>query len=170
VEQIRVTAEMIIRPEPLSREAFLPFGDVLDTEGLSPELINFGNTQKFSSLAEIVVGESGRGQISIYRSRAIDLPFSIEVMERHPLGSQAFYPLHNRPFPVVVAAAGELPTAANLRVFLSNGSQGINIHAGVWHHYQLSLESSSDYLVIDRSGPGNNCDQHPLSPAALLNI
>ena len=161
---------MIIRPEALTREAFLPFGDVLETEGMNPELINFGNTQKFGCLAEIIVAEGGQGQISIYKSKAIDLPFSIEVMERHPLGSQAFYPLHNRPFPVVVTLPGDSPNAANLRVFLSNGSQGINIHAGVWHHYQLSLESSSDYLVIDRSGPGNNCDQHKLSQSSLLSI
>jgi ureidoglycolate lyase len=96
------------------------------------------------------------------------LPFKIRLLERHPLGSQAFYPLHKRPFPVVVALAGDNPGLTDLRVFLSNGRQGVNIHPGVWHHYQLSLEQDSDYIVIDRAGPGDNCDEYQLKEAVLL--
>ena len=92
---------MIIRPEPLTKHAFEPFGDVLETDGVNPELINFGNTQKFGKLAEISVLDGGSVQFSIYRSSAIELPFRIRLVERHPLGSQAFYPLHGRAFPVV---------------------------------------------------------------------
>jgi len=161
---------MIIRPEPLTREAFLPFGDVLETEGVSPELINFGNTQKYADLAQITIADGGQGQVSIYRSQAIELPFKIQVMERHPLGSQAFYPLHERPFPIVVALPGAFPAAGDIRVFISNGRQGVNLHPGVWHHYQLTLGQDSDYLVIDRRGDGDNCQEHRLDEEVLLDI
>ena len=161
---------MIIRPEPLTREAFLPFGDVLDTDGVDPEIINFGNTQKYGDLAEFTFADGGQGQLSIYRSQAIELPFRIQQVERHPLGSQAFYPLHERPFPVVVALAGAFPTAKDIRVFITNGRQGVNLHPGVWHHYQLTLGQESDYLVIDRRGAGDNCQEHRLDEEVLLDI
>ena len=161
---------MIIRPEPLTREAFKPFGDVLETAGINPVSINQGHTQKFADLADITLANEGRAQISIYRSRAIELPFRILMMERHPFGSQAFFPLHDRPFPVVVVSPDSIPGPDSIRVFLSNGRQGVNIHPGVWHHYQLTLDKTSDYLVIDRGGPGNNCDEYQLEQKVILEI
>ena len=160
----------IIRAEPLTREAFLPFGDVLETDGIRPELINSGNTQKYAGLTEISIADNHPGQLSIYLSRAIELPFRIQVMESHPLASQAFYPLHQRPFPVVVAASESVPGPADIRVFLSNGRQGVNLHPGVWHHYQLTLEQDSEYIVIDRAGSGDNYREHRLQDEVLLGL
>lgn len=161
---------MIIRPKPLTGKAFLPFGEVLETEGVDPQLINFGSTQKFGNLAEVTSGDNGFAQLSIYRSSAAELPFRIQLMECHPLGSQAFYPLHHRPFPIVVAKAGKAPGAADIRVFLSNGRQGINLHAGVWHHYQLTLGQDSDYLVVDRGGEGDNYLEHQLNEEVWIDL
>lgn len=154
--------------ESLTPEAFAPFGDVLQTDGESAQLINQGRTQKFADLARVILGEEGRAQVSIYRSSAIALPFNIEMMERHPLASQAFYPLHDRPFPVIVAKADSLPGEHSIQAFLTNGRQGINLHPGVWHHYQLSLEQESDYIVIDRGGSAKNCDEHMLQQAISI--
>ena len=167
---IEILLKLIIRAEPLTKKSFLPFGDVLETEGIDPEMINFGKTQKFGSLAKVTHDDGGFAQLGIYRSAAIALPFRIRLMECHPLGSQAFYPLHHRPFPVVVAKAGDAPEAADIRVFLSNGRQGINLHAGVWHHYQLTLRQDSDYLVVDRGGKGVNCREYPLSEEVWIDL
>lgn len=161
---------MIIRPEPLTKNAFLPFGDVLETDDIDPRIINFGNTQKFGKLAEVTHDDGGFAQISIYRSSAIKLPFRIQLVECHPLGSQAFYPLHHRPFPVVVARAGDVPGVADIRVFLSNGRQGVNLHTGVWHHYQLTLGQDYDYLVVDRGGEGDNYREHRFREELWLDI
>ena len=159
---------MIIRPQPLTSAAFSPFGDVLEAQGVTPKLINQGNTQKFADLATVSMASSDHAQISIYRSCAIDLPFEIEGMERHPLGSQAFFPLHDRPFPVIVALPASSPEAGTIRAFITNGKQGVNILPGVWHHYQLTLEEDSDYIVIDRAGPGDNCDEHHFEQSIIL--
>lgn len=159
---------MIIQPVPLTKDVFLPFGDVLETDDVDSRLINFGNTRKYGGLSQITHDDDGFAQISIYRSRAIHLPFRIQLLECHPLGSQAFYPLHQRPFPVVVAPAGANPAASDICVFLSNGRQGVNLRAGVWHHYQLTLEEDSDYLVIDRGGEGGNYQEHRLQEELWL--
>lgn len=161
---------MIIRPESLTSKAFAAYGQVLESDGVVAEFINQGHTQKYADLAEISSTDGGRAQFSIYRSSAIELPFKIAVMERHPLGSQAFYPLHQRPFPVLVAVPGCTPGAGTIKAFLTNGKQGINIRAGVWHHYQLSLEQESDYIVIDRKGPGDNCDEYHLDDDLFLQL
>ena len=161
---------MIIRPVPLTKDVFSPFGDVLETDEVDPTPINFGNTQKFGGLSQITYDDDGFAQISIYRSRAIELPFRIQLLECHPLGSQAFYPLHQRPFPIVVARACDSPTAKDIRVFISNGRQGVNLRAGAWHHYQLTLGEDSDYLVVDRGGEGDNYREHRLQEELWLQI
>ena len=163
-------AGITIRPQPLTKEAFLPYGDVLETDGINSQLINFGHTHKYGNLAEITINEGGSPQLSIYRSRALELPFRIQLLERHPLGSQAFYPLHDRPFPVVVAAMGEAPGPGAIRVFLTNGRQGVNLHAGVWHHYQLTLGQDSDYLVVDRGGKGDNYQEKRFNKEIWLDL
>ena len=161
---------MIIHPEPLTSEAFKPFGEVLALDAVTAELINAGNTQKFADLAKIDLHDGGRIQVSIYRSSAIELPFRIRLLERHPLGSQLFYPLHNRPFPVVVALPVDTPGPDDIRVFLSNGRQGVNLHTNVWHHYQLTLGQTSDYIVVDRAGPGTNYEEHDLNEEVFLQL
>jgi len=155
--------------EALSAEAFEAFGDVIEAK---PELgtsINYGVTTKFPDLVNLdVAAEGGRPAVHLYECEPLGLPLLIEVMERHPLGSQAFFPLHDRPFLVVVAAAGEAPDASGIRAFITNGQQGINLRRGVWHHYQITLDRRSRYLVVDRQGPGENFDEHRLSQALLI--
>ena len=145
-----------LKPEPLTREAFAPYGEVIEV-GSAQEVreINYGNTQRFHDLAGLDMGE-GKAVVSIFRSAPLPRPIPLKVMEVHPLGSQAFMPLNGRPYLVVVAGQGEFQID-NLRVFLAGPEQGVNYHRGCWHHYSLALDETSDFLVIDRDGPGNNC-------------
>ena len=149
-----------LKLEPLTRTVFAPYGDVIEV-GESNEIIpiNYGMTERHHDLAGVdVEDEGGRAVISIFRTRPIELPFPIKVMERHPLGSQAFMPLTGESYVVVVAPPGDFdPT--QLRAFIASASQGVNYHKGTWHHYCLGLNSSSDFLVIDRGGEGHNCDE-----------
>jgi ureidoglycolate lyase len=156
-------------PRPLTAEAFAPYGQVIEKNDAHAEEINFGNTRKYSDLANFDASdEGGRLSLHLFHSRTIDLPLRVEELERHPLGSQAFIPLHRRPFLVVVAPAGETPGVTNIRSFYSNGQQGVNYHKGTWHHYLINLQEPSDYLIIDRMGPGGNCDFHPLEQALMV--
>jgi ureidoglycolate lyase len=91
-------------------------------------------------------------------------------MERHPLGSQAFIPLHQRPFPIIVSTGSDHPKADSIKAFISNGHQGVNLARGTWHHYQVTLDNAGEYIVIDREGPGDNLDEWKLGEPASLEI
>ncbi|MCS4505064.1 Ureidoglycolate lyase [wastewater metagenome] len=156
--------------EPLTREAFAPFGDVIAADETAESFpINNGTTQRFHDLAAVQLGgDAPRALISIFRGQSFSPPLTVSMLERHPLGSQAFVPLNGRPYLVVVAPPGEQVDPATVRAFLARGDQGVNYHAGVWHHPLLALESTSDFLVVDRGGPGDNCDELTLAQPLQL--
>jgi ureidoglycolate lyase len=157
-----------IRPEPLTAEAFRPFGDVIETTG-AYELINSGTTQKFADLAKIDVSTNGgRACISIYRATPYKFPLTITMLERHPLGTQLFMPLHTEPFLIVVAPAGDKIQPSTVRAFITNGRQGINYDRGTWHHPLISFQDSGDFLVIDRNETADNCDEFVLQNVELI--
>ena len=145
--------------EPLTREAFAPFGDVIELEGARQIPINLGTTIRYHDLARVDVTEAGgRPLVNLFRAQPRVLPFEVTMLERHPLGSQAFVPLTDKPYLVVVAPAGELDPQA-VRAFVTHGWQGVNYAKGVWHHPLIALDVVSDFLVVDRGGEGHNCDE-----------
>ena len=144
--------------EPLTREAFAPFGDVIDTDGAESFPINQGRTERFHALSRVELsGATDWGILSIFRGQPLT-PLEIALMERHPLGSQSFIPMNNVDFLAVVAPPGDFDEAA-VRVFLVKGHQGVTYHAGTWHAPLLPLTADADYLVVDRQGLGRNCDE-----------
>lgn len=152
---------LILRPEPLTQAAFARYGEVIETADRDFFMINNGSTRRYHQLAEVQLsGDQDKAIISIFRATALSTPLQISMMERHPLGSQAFIPLKGRPFLVLVAEPCEQPTPEQLRCFITNGEQGINYSRGVWHHPILCCAAEDDFLVVDRTGPGNNCDEY----------
>ena len=155
--------------EALSAERFAPFGDVISADTAARHFpINGGTTERYHDLADLDAGPDGKLIVSIFRSQPRELPFAVTMLERHPLGSQAFMPLIAQPYLVVVAPAGDAPLPNALRAFLARPGQGINYAPGVWHHPLLALNEICDFLVIDRSGPGNNCDEITLAEPRYL--
>jgi ureidoglycolate lyase len=155
--------------EPLTRSAFSAFGDVIEMEGAEHYPINQGFAERFHDLARIDTStQDGETIISLFRGRPRPVPIEIGFVERHPLGSQAFYPLQNRDWLIVVATAGEAPTRQLLRAFRASGRQGINYARNVWHYPLLVLDRESDFLIIDRKGPGNNLEEAQLAETARL--
>ncbi|SKC74011.1 ureidoglycolate lyase [Burkholderia sp. YR290] len=154
--------------EPLTREAFAPFGDVIELEGAKQIPINLGTTIRYHDLANVdVTDEGGRTLVNLFRGQSRVLPFEITMMERHPLGSQAFIPLNDKPYLVVVAPAGELDES-KIRAFVTSGWQGVNYAKGVWHHPLLALGEVSDFIVVDRGGDGHNLNEQNLRESQWL--
>jgi len=154
---------------PLDREAFREFGDVIETADRKSFAINAGTTRRFDDLAAVDVGDrGGRPLISIFRGTPIPPPIRIAIMERHPLGSQAFVPMERAPFLVVVAPPGEAVAPEDICAFVTNGRQGINYRRGVWHHPLLVLDTETDFLVVDRGGTGENCDAFHFDSATTI--
>jgi ureidoglycolate lyase len=158
-----------LKIELLSKEAFADFGDVIEAADWATHYtINGGNTERYHDLMRIEVDEQGRPIVSIFRGQAREFPFEICMMERHPLGSQCFVPMSGRPYLVAVARKGDDPGVDDLRVFLASAAQGVNYARGVWHHPLLAIDEVSDFLVLDRSGPGNNCEEHFFEHGAVI--
>ncbi|MDB5894790.1 MAG: ureidoglycolate hydrolase [Rhodoferax sp.] len=159
--------------EPLTAEAFRPFGDVIETSDQARHFtINEGYAERYHDLARIdVAAQGGHAILSIFKARPRVLPMQLLLLERHPLGSQAFMPLSQRAYLVVVAPATPMssaPDTAAMRCFRAEAGQGVNYARGTWHHPLIALEADCDFLVVDRGGaPGDhNCDEHPLGPQA----
>ena len=156
-----------LRPGPLTAEAFAPFGDVIETDGSRTHFpINAGMVERFHDLASVDTLEAGgRPGISLFVARPYTLPLAVTALERHPLSSQAFVPLDDRPFLLEVAPAGPEPAAHTLRAFVTNGRQGVNYARGVWHHVLLATGAPQTFVVVDRiGGDGPNCDVSTLPP------
>lgn len=149
-----------LQAQPLTPQAFAPFGEVIFADPAKAMDINYGNTVRFDAVAEASVG-TGKAVISLFRSTPLQ-PLELKIMERHPLGSQAFVPLNGRPYLVVVAPPGDLDPGS-IQAFLAQGDQGVNYAPGVWHHFLLALDEVSDFLVVDRAGPEDNCDEVELA-------
>ena len=103
--------------------------------------------------------DQGKPALSIFKAKPVAFPFSITRMERHPKASQAFIPKRDSKFLVVVAEASETINVNNLRLFITNGRQGINFKRGVWHHFLLTVGSVQEFVVIDRSNPDDNTEE-----------
>ena len=162
VTQTRLTLQ------PLTPEAFAPFGEVIEASSARRHFpINAGTTTRYHALALADVDAAGRVGLSIFRGQAFALPLALRVIERHPLGSQAFVPMSGRPWVVVVGPPGPAPTPDALRAFLCRGDQGVQYARGTWHHPLIALEAESDFLVVDRVGEGHNCDEVALPEGAV---
>ncbi|MBL8894309.1 MAG: ureidoglycolate lyase [Rhizobiales bacterium] len=147
-----------LKPSALTSKAFAPFGDVVAIDSAEHYSINQGFGERYNDLAHIdVAAERGEVNVSIVTAEPRPFPIDIRLMERHPLGSQIFYPLQDRDWLVVVAE--DLSNIASFRAFRATGRQGVNYARNVWHHPLLVFDRKSRFLVIDRKGPGNNLEE-----------
>ena len=147
-----------LKTAPLTAEAFASFGDVLELKAKPDVLINQGLCGRHHDLAKLDFG-GGRAGISLFDAQPYSLPLTVNMVERHPLGSQAFIPMSQTSFLVVVAQdSGGVPDRP--RAFLTAPGQGINLHRNVWHGVLSPLSAPGLFAVVDRIGEGNNLQEH----------
>jgi len=145
--------------QKLTPEEFSPFGDILQTVGEPDKIINAGMCGRFHDLANLdFKGKNARAGISLFRSRARTLPHTLDMMERHPLGSQAFIPMSADPFMVIVAP-DDAGRPGDPVAFLTSPGQGVNYHRNIWHGVLTPLIDNALFAVVDRIGEGNNLEE-----------
>ena len=154
--------------QPLTAKAFAPFGDVLEATGEPDKIINAGLCGRFHDLANLdFTGEDARAGISLFRSKARTLPHTLDMVERHPLGTQAFIPMSADPFMVIVAPDDGGRPGTPL-AFLTNAGQGVNYHRNTWHGVLTPLVDDALFAVVDRIGSGGNLEEHTFDKPWLV--
>jgi ureidoglycolate lyase len=148
-----------IRLEPLTAEAIAPFGDVIEAVGEGSFDFNRGKARRHHDLARTEVTGDGRIGVSIGRAQPYRLPVTLDMVERHPLGSQAFVPMGPDPF-IVVVAPDEGGRPGRPRAFITAPGQGVNYLRNVWHGVLTPLDRDADFLIVDRIGTGVNLEEH----------
>lgn len=150
----------ILSIEPLTRDAFAPFGQVVERDPATLQMINSGTTERYHALAQVeALGTEGRAIISLFRGQARAFPYKVDMMERHPYGSQSFHPLDGHAWLVIVAEDQDGQPGRPM-VFLASGEQGINYRANTWHHPLMALGGTGDFLVVDRLGVEHNLEKY----------
>tara|TARA_B100001996_G_scaffold145284_1_gene110596 strand:- start:81 stop:575 length:495 start_codon:yes stop_codon:yes gene_type:complete len=143
-------------PKEINKENFSKFGDVISINGLKPLNINNGYAKRYDDIANLNTSmEDGKTTISIFSALKRSFPMKIDMMEKHPLGSQAFIPMKETTFLVLVAPEGIKPNIEKIESFIIPKGIGINYKPGTWHFPLISTENMN-FLVVDRNGPGNN--------------
>ncbi len=154
--------------QPLTQEAFAPFGTVIEADPASMRYINGGTTERYHALAEAeAVGEDARVIINLFRGTPRAFPYAVDMMERHPFGSQSFSPLDDRPW-LVVVSEDEGGKPSKPKVFRAGGRQGVNYRRNVWHHPLIAVGAVSDFLVVDRLGGGVNLEEFFLEEPFII--
>jgi len=152
---------------PLTASAFAPFGDVLEAKGEPDKIINQGLCARFHDQAQLDFGADGRAGISVFKAQLRTLPITLDMLERHPDGSQAFLPLDYVSFLVVVALdEGGKPGTPS--AFLTAPGQGVNYHRGTWHGVLTPLAGNGLFAVVDRIGDTANLEEHWLDNTYVI--
>lgn len=148
--------------QPLTPEAFLPFGSVIELGTVAPVTINEGRCQRYTDLAPLEVS-GGRHGLSLFQADLRDLPLKVPLLERHPLGSQCFIPMGQSACVIVVAPDVDGRPGQPV-AFVSRGDQGVSYPAGQWHGVLAPISGGGLFAVVDRLGTDRNLEEHKLDP------
>jgi ureidoglycolate lyase len=151
---------------PLTAEAFAPFGDVLEVAGAPDRIINAGLCGRYHDRAKLDFGPGGSAGLSLFDAEPRSLPYVLDLIERHPEGSQAFIPMHRNNWLVIVAVPGDIP--GPVQAFIAGPGQGINLHRGTWHGVLTPLHAPGLFAVVDRIGDTANLQEFPFDPPVLI--
>ena len=148
--------KITINPKPITKENFSKFGDMITTDDIKPIEINEGYAKRFDGIANLnTLKDNGETTISIFSALKRSFPMKIDMMEKHPLGSQAFIPMKQTTFLVLVAPEGNKPDLNKIEAFLIPPEIGVNYNPGTWH-FPLIATEDMNFLVVDRKGSGDN--------------
>ena len=148
--------KITINPKPITKENFSKFGDMITTADIKPIEINEGYAKRFDGIANLNTSkDNGETTISIFSALGRSFPMKIDMMEKHPLGSQAFIPMKQTTFLVLVAPKGSKPDLNKIEAFVIPPEIGVNYNPGTWH-FPLIATEDMNFLVVDRKGSGDN--------------
>lgn len=157
----------LLKPEPLTAKAFEAYGDVLETANSPSISINSGNCLRYNNLASLDIDRSGTAGLSIFNAKPYANPIQLNYVERHPLGSQAFMPMSSDKY-IVVVADDINGSAQQPKVFITDGTQGVNYKRNIWHGVLTPIVKQSVFTVVDYIGDGDNLEEFVFDTPYLI--
>ena len=159
---------VLIKPVKITKKNFSAFGELINTKKRKPIKINNGYAKRYHDLGKVdTSSKKGKPIISIFSAKKRNFPMKINMMEKHPLGSQAFIPMKETTFIVFVAPKGKMPNINKIKSFIVPKQTGVNYKPGIWH-FPLISKKNMNFLVIDRKGNGNNLIIHNFKKEKIL--
>ena len=156
-------SRLVIKPRVINKENFKKFGDMITTDDIKPLEINDGYAKRYDGIANLdAKKDNGESIISIFSALKRSFPMKVDMMEKHPLGSQAFIPMKETTFLAFVAPKGDKPDLNKVEAFIIPKGVGVNYNAGIWH-FPLIATEDMNFLVVDRKGEGDNLVLHYLN-------
>ncbi len=156
-----------ITARPLTAQDFAPYGDVLEAEGQADKMINQGFCGRWHDRAQLDFGPEGRAGISVFKAEPRSLPYTLDLLERHPDGSQAFIPMSMTDW-LVIVAEDDAGQPGRITAFIAAPGQGVNLHRGTWHGVLTPLQAPGLFAVIDRIGATPNLQEFPLEVPRII--
>ena len=159
---------LVIKPKTINKENFKKFGDMITTDEIKPLEINDGYAKRFDGVANLdAKKDNGESTISIFSALKRSFPMKVDMMEKHPLGSQAFIPMKETTFLAFVAPEGDKPNLNKVEAFIIPNGIGVNYNAGIWH-FPLIATENMNFLVVDRKGIGENLIIHKFEKEKII--
>lgn len=142
--------------QPLTPEAFAPYGTVLGKGPGAPLHVDLGEFEVDAWIHDTMDVSGGLVELQVFTIAVRRMEFSF--LERHVLETQAFMPIGGVPcvFPVAAPTGGDgpdhCPEPDTVRAFLFDGSAGIRLHKGTWHWIPFPLGQTAAFLNLTRAG------------------
>jgi len=159
---------MLVRPEPITAEAYAGFGALICATKSAPRSANHGNAEAWDDLAALVNlrGDRARPTVSLFRCAPLLEPtLDVRWLERHPASTQMFVPMSASRYLLVVARGGDEPELESLRAFIVPGTQAITYAPGIWHHPMVALGREADFVnFLFTDGTVGDCDERAFEP------
>ena len=158
----------VIKAKKITKKNFSKFGQLIDTSKKNPININDGYAKRFDNLINVDTSKKrGKAIVSIFNAKKRKFPMKIDMMEKHPLGSQAFIPMEDTKFLIFVAPKGDKPNIYKIQSFVVPRQTGINYKTGIWH-FPLISTKNMNFLVVDRKGKGKNLVIHKFKKDKII--
>ena len=153
-----LTIKMNLEIKKITKKNFLQYGQLISTNDIESKKINKNTTNSFYDLVDIeVFGHDKKIRVNIFKAKKRNFPLKIDMLENHPLGSQAFIPLQKTNFIVVVAPIAPKPDINLIEAFYLSSEEGVNFKAKVWHFPLIAIQDSN-FLIIDKKVEKNNLE------------
>lgn len=148
---MRCVKVLRIRAEPLTGEAFAPFGRLIGRPRTEPHQ----ESAAYAYWDKIIPLDLSGCPAELGFLEARHRPFAVSRLERHRKATQTFIPFSTAASVLVVAPGNpdddhDRPRPEAMRAFLLDGTTGYHLFRGVWHLSPFPIGPVARFVMVVR--------------------